>query len=509
MATTTEPVHSPATGGDDGRKRGGMGLAQKVALNAGSQAGSQLFSALAGILSVGIAARYLSVGEYGEVVTAVVLSGLLYFAADFGITPTAARMAARHDGDASRIYAGAFWAGVLFNLATIVAIFAISRGIYSGTDNSTTRIAVILLLTSYLLKPWAGVTRAKAIVRQQQYLMSLATVLARVMSLIALGLTVALDLGPIGIAAGFAVGMVFEDIFSLTLLRPRLGLVPDRHGGRGREVIGAAIPLGTILIVNGLYFKTAALLLSVLSTDRNVALYGVAYKAFEVLFALPGFVMVTLLPELARLDAGEPRFNAMVQKAFTAMTLLALPIVGFSLCGKEMMQVLGGGAYGDAGGLLAFVLASVTLACVQGVFGYTLVSQGRQGVLLKVSLLVLVINVSANLILIPTLGLTGAGIALLCSEVTSITLTMLVYRGVAPLPRVQMPLRTGLAVVAMLGATSVRLLFETPVIGLAAAGVLGLAAYAGTLFALRAVPDELRNALSGVLRLRRPRRVAA
>ena len=48
--------------------------------------------------------------------------------------------------------------------------------------------------------------------------------------------------------------------------------------------------------------------------------------------------MVTLLPELARLDAGEPRFNAIVQKAFTAMTLLALPIVGMALCGTEMME---------------------------------------------------------------------------------------------------------------------------------------------------------------------------
>src|SRR5215210_778794 len=132
--------------------------------------------------------------------------------------------------------------------------------------------------------------------------------------------------------------MVLEDVFALAVLRPRLGAVPNRSGGRVREVVGAAVPLGTILIVNGLYFKTAALLLSVLATDRDVALYGVAYKAFEVLFALPGFVMVTLLPELARLDAGEPRFNAMVQKAFTAMTLLALPIVGFSLCGKELMQ---------------------------------------------------------------------------------------------------------------------------------------------------------------------------
>ena len=96
-----------------------MRLAQKVAVNSASQAASQLFAALAGILSVGIAARYLSVGEYGEVVTAVVLTSLLYFAADFGITPTAARMVAREGANAGRILAGAFWAGVMFNVVTV------------------------------------------------------------------------------------------------------------------------------------------------------------------------------------------------------------------------------------------------------------------------------------------------------------------------------------------------------------------------------------------------------
>jgi O-antigen/teichoic acid export membrane protein len=485
-----------------------MGLAQKVAVNSASQAASQLFAALAGILSVGVAARYLSVNEYGEVVTAVVLTSLLYFAADFGITPTAARMVARDEANAPRILAGAFWAGVMFNLATVVAIFAISRGVYAGSDDTTTRTAVLVLLASYLLKPWAGVTRAKAIVAQRQYLMSLASVLSRIVSLVVLVVAVWLDAGPIAVAAGFATGMVLEDVFALVLMRPRLGAVPDRSGGRLREVVGAAVPLGTILVVNGLYFKTPALLLSVLASDRDVALYGVAYKAFEVLFALPSFVMVTLLPELARLDAGEPRFNAIVQKAFTAMTLLALPIVGMALCGTEMMRVLGGSQYGEAGGLLAFILAAVTLACVQGVFGYTLVSQGRQGVLLKVALTVLAVNILLNVILIPTIGLTGAGIALLSSEVTSIALTMFVYREVAPLPRLQVPAKAALAVVAMLAATSVRLLVDSAMVGLVLAGIAGVTAYAATLLVLHAVPDDLRSALGGLLRISRPRSAA-
>ena len=220
--------------------------------------------------------------------------------------------------------------------------------------------------------------------------------------------------------------------------------------------------------------------------------------------------MVTLLPELARLDAGEPRFNAIVQKAFTAMTLLALPIVGMALCGTEMMEVLGGSEYGEAGGLLAFILASVTLACVQGVFGYTLVSQGRQGVLLKVSLTVLAVNVVANLILIPTLGLTGAGIALLASEVTSIALTMLVYRARrAAAAACRCPRRRAAGrrrdARRDVRAAPVRLRAARPG-GRGHRRRHGLRAR--TLLVLHAVPDDLRAALGGLLRISRPRSTA-
>jgi O-antigen/teichoic acid export membrane protein len=118
------------------------------------------------------------------------------------------------------------------------------------------------------------------------------------------------------------------------------------------------------------------------------------------------------------------------------------------------------------------------------------------------------VNVVANVILIPTLGLTGAGIALLASEVTSITLTMLAYRGVAPLPRVQVPAKAALAVGAMLAATSVRLLFDSAIIGLVVAGAAGVVAYGATLLLLHAVPDDLRAALGGLLRISRPRSTA-
>ncbi|HYC80894.1 MAG TPA: hypothetical protein VEB65_03850, partial [Solirubrobacterales bacterium] len=63
-----------------------MKLSQKVALNSSVQALSRGFLAAAGIVSVAIATRYLSIDQYGAVLAAMVLFSLLGFATDFGIS---------------------------------------------------------------------------------------------------------------------------------------------------------------------------------------------------------------------------------------------------------------------------------------------------------------------------------------------------------------------------------------------------------------------------------------
>jgi hypothetical protein len=70
------------------------------------------------------------------------------------------------------------------------------------------------------------------------------------------------------------------------------------------------------------------------------------------------------------------------------------------------------------------------------------------------------------------------------------------------------PAKAALAVGAMLAATSVRLLFDSAIIGLVVAGAAGVVAYGATLLLLHAVPDDLRAALGGLLRISRPRSTA-
>ena len=96
--------------------------------------------------------------------------------------------------------------------------------------------------------------------------------------------------------------------------------------------------------VIGLYAIT--LVVSVLSSATQTALYGLGYKIIESLLWLPGLLMFTLFPEIAREDLGSRRLRELIQTAFSSIQLIVLPlvvlIVGFA---PEIVRVVGGGKY--------------------------------------------------------------------------------------------------------------------------------------------------------------------
>jgi hypothetical protein len=94
---------------------------------------------------------------------------------------------------------------------------------------------------------------------------------------------------------------------------------------------------------------------------------------------------------------------------------------------------------------------------------------------------------------------------LVVSEVLSLSFTLCVYRGIAPLPRVHMPARLLLALAALIAALSVSYLIANALLATLASVVTGLIAYVGALIALRAVPPYIAAPFASAIRVIRPR----
>lgn len=482
-----------------------MKLTEKIALNSSVQVARQTVTAAAGIVSVAVATRYLSVDQYGAILAALVLISLLSFATDFGVAAMTVRSMSREPENETAIQSSAFWVWVAFTAPTALVILLVAQIAYPGEGGQTTRDAVLVLMTIFPLMPFSGVANVRAVADQRVWVTSIASILSRVLSLGALIAAAALDLGPMGITAAFACGFIFEQALSIAFVRPTIEYGVGLHRARIWALVVAAIPLGLVMIINGLYFRLDAFLISLLGSNRDLAVYGVAYKAFESFLAFPEFVMVTLLPVLARLEFSEARFQELVQKAFTTMTLMALPIIGFAVLGKEAMVALGGDKYAGGGLVLALIMCSVAFACVQGVFGNALVTQGRQKALLRVSISVLVANGLVNLVAIPLFGDKGAAAALLVTEALSLAITLWVYNRFAPLPRLHKPLRTLVALAALVAVAVACVAISSSTLSMVIAVGLGLAAYLGVLVALRVLPPYVSRPIVTMLRSIRPR----
>jgi O-antigen/teichoic acid export membrane protein len=250
----------------------------KIAVNSGALVAGQVFGMVSGLISVAIAARYLGLDEYGQVIAAMVLVSMFSAAGDFGMSAVGARQLARDPTGEQRLAVSMLWAGTLFAALPVVLILAVSQLAYAGPEDAVSRTAVLILLSTFVLNPLRGVAQAFAIAEQRMYLVALAGVLGRITSVLLVALFAALDAGPLAIAAAYAAANVMADLATVVLLRGKLRFALRIDRREVRSLVAAAVPLGLVLVLvlNGLYFKLDAFLLAVLASEAELALYGVA-----------------------------------------------------------------------------------------------------------------------------------------------------------------------------------------------------------------------------------------
>ena len=217
----------------------------------------------------------------------------------------------------------------------------------------------------------------------------------------------------IAIAGGYVVQAV---VMAAIALRAGARVRPARQGSL--RLIGLALPLGGTLLLNYLYFRLDVLLLSWMKSDVAVAQYGLAYRVLEGLMVLPSYVMLALFPTIARSENDRPRLAATIGTALAGLEPAALGMAGLvAIFSREIVVILGGQKYAAAAPALAILAVALAISYLSGVYGNALMALGRQRTLLWLSLGPLAANLVVNLALIPPLGVNGAAVALVVSEV--------------------------------------------------------------------------------------------
>ena len=436
-------------------------------------------------LTVSIVISRVGVEELGRWRLAQAIVTYALVGSDAGLTLLAIREVARRPLEVSR------YAGPVLFIRFVLALVAIAVGVLviaPGSDNEAGWFYVAMFLTV--------VPAALSLIHVAQGLQRMhAYALVRFVS------------GALASAVGLGAFVVTHNLVLLVVPVIGIGLIVDVGlAAYLRRTAGIAFHTGTPrlwweLLVRGLPFLVGALAIQLISNadaviigtsrgEAELGLYAAAYVLAGQLLFLAGPIASVVYPRLAMLHEQGAGFERAVRDFSGVLGLLVVPVcVGAAIIAPSLIDVIYGREYERSVALLTVLMGMPLIGFYNVAMSQALNAARKHATVARVAVLAAAVNVALNVALVPSVGLIGAAIAAVITEVvaaTAYTRVMLATSGLAPL---RAYLGTIDAVVVM---AVVVLLLRIADVALPLSVLMGFAVYAGVVLLRR--PDSLATA---------------
>ena len=278
------------------------------------------------------------------------------------------------------------------------------------------------------------------------------------------------------------------------LVRGQVSIVPAFEPRVWREMLGQTLPYALATAVGIIYFREALVLMSALSTPRQVSYYSAAFRIVEVLTVIPYQLVAAAFPIFARAayKADDARLAYALQRLFDTSLIVGLWIAASIVVGASFgIAVVAGHGFGPSVRVLQIQGLAVIASFMVALFSSMLLSLRLFRQLILANALAVVVATVVSVALIPDHGARGAAIAPTAAEAClAVAYAWGLWRArpalrISPslVPRVALATGAGLAVCYALPISSAARMF-----------VFG-GVYVVCLGALRAIPFEVINAL--------------
>ena len=462
----------------------------KVIRGGALQAAGYVTGVVLGLVSTPLMVRHLGVVDFGSFITVTSLIFIVSGLTDVGLTSIGVREYATREGSArQRFLRNLLGMRTVFTIAGIGAatVFSVAAG-YESVLVAGTAIAGLGLLTTVL---------------QHTFSIPLSTGLR-------LGWIAAFDLTRQAVTAALFVVLVLADASliwffwvsaisgafvlaaNLLLVRGRVPIRPVFDVSEWWSLLRQTLVYSAAAALGVVYFRVAVILMSLISTGVQTGYFSVAFRILEIVAGIPWLVVTAAFPVMARAarDDGE-RLRYSLQRIFEVSAIVSVWMAVVIYLGAPFaIQVVGGDEFDPAIDVLRVLALALIGTFLVAAWGYALLSLKRHSELLLANALAVVLGAALAAVLIPAEGAMGAAISLSATELAlALIYLVLLLRHrpeLRPEPRVLLPvlLATGLAMAIALA----------PLHGVAQAAIATIV-YFGALFAMRAVPQEVTDAI--------------
>jgi O-antigen/teichoic acid export membrane protein len=389
--------------GSEGAAGGLGGLARSFsALMAGELANKLLRFAAAAVL-----ARGMAPDDFGLFNVGIAAGGILVTLTTLGLPEVAGRAVAVDAARAAGLARLVAIARVLATLAVGIGALVVLQVAWSGHllfGGAIVAMAVAMSATA----DWAG----RALERMRTVGAGAAS--GGVVALIGAGVVAAASGSAAAGLGAFVAAEVAADLVYWTA---------PRHGGGSRAVPVADLrpllkrswPVAlSSLAIYSYYANLDTIIMAATRSESEAGVYSAAYRIYLAANIVGIFAAYATFPRVSRLGNAVPIGDLIARLRPTLEPLLAYGVIAVGvaeLIGRQLLEVCFGTRFGAAADTFVLLCLSTAWYCVGYPIGYNLIAVERNRRFLLGALVGAGLNLGLDLVLIPQVGMIGAGVA--------------------------------------------------------------------------------------------------
>ncbi|GAA3301752.1 polysaccharide biosynthesis C-terminal domain-containing protein [Dactylosporangium vinaceum] len=364
-------------------------------------------------VSTAVIARAVTAADYGTLQSSLAAWTVALSICEFGFGAVLSREIARRSQDhSSLLRMGLELQGVLgVAVAGVFAAVAVVVG-----SSSAQGLMLLVLAPSLAVAGFSGGRSYFLATFQTRRLVRIDVIVAAAQ--LAAVIAVALSThSAIAIAAVSSAAVVLNTVW--------VGLAARRAAGRSARYVAGwptflrqVVPLGISSVISRVYVSADLIILAAIATESEVAWYAGATKIYAFLNTMTALVVAAALPGLASLIDDREAVMRLTRRIFSWIATTVLP--AFVLCAvfaPTACEVVLGPNFRQASGLLVILSATGIVSTFGQIFGTLLTASGVVRPMLYQNIAGAVLNIGANVVLVPHYGARACAVVTLLTEV--------------------------------------------------------------------------------------------
>lgn len=392
-----------------------MDILKKIFQQTSWQVLGKAISSLSTILVLGLVSRNFGTEGTGVYTLALTFLSFFYLAADLGINAHILPSLLQENSNSSwqRLF------GLRLALSGVLVVLAAIIILFWPVENESFRLAVLFGIPAII---GAGIFATTAALFQSKLkfdLQVLSSSFGAVVTLFVVWLLTNSSSGVPNLLTGQSLGLLAGGFLSLVLIRNYTRLLPIFNFSYVKQVFLESWPISATLLLNIVYFRLDAFILTAIKSFAEVGIYNVSFQIFQSLLVVPAYIMNSFYPLMLK-DFSEDfsKFKTNFKKAIffmlgfgllsTALTLLLSPLV--------IDIVTGGKGFAGSAQSLRILSLGFPGFFITSVLMWALITFKKYKTMLAIYIVGLIFNAVLNLILIPQYSYIGASVVTVASE---------------------------------------------------------------------------------------------